>query len=533
MKTAVKTKVLSVEQEYAALMPLQHRKKFAQFFTPEPIAELMSRWLLGHANLKSVLEPAFGLGVFSRELLRRRSDIEITGYDIDEQIFSKAEELFRGRRNVNLKRADYIFNDWDRIYDGIICNPPYFKFHDFDSKPALNEIEARTSFKLNGFTNLYALFILKSLTQLNPNGRAAYIVPSEFLNSDYGKLVKSHLISNRSLRHVIVVDFEENVFEDALTTSSILLFANDEHDEFVRFTNVRTKWDLEKVEELIEQYPGEALDSNAVKFEDLDPLVKWRRYYQPPNESRYRDLIPFSTFGKVSRGIATGSNEYFTFTRAKAERFGISDRNLLPCICRSTDVGSSFFTKADFNELMTSDRPIFLFNAENGGDKAVEQYLEKGVSEAIDKKYLTASRNPWFSLEKRPPAAIWVSVFNRNGLKFIRNEAQVSNLTTFHSIYLNIFSLQRADLFFAYLLTDVSREIFEDNRREYGNGLKKFEPNDINNSKILNLDLIDPDCEKEILRKFFQYRESCLAKSPEEAFVGEINKILVEMFRVG
>jgi len=532
MRTAVGSKVLSVEQEYGALVPLEHRKKFAQFFTPEPIAELMSEWLLGNEQLKTVLDPAFGLGIFTRELLRHSDQLEITGYEIDERILHHAENLFNDYPNVRLNRGDYIFHDWDNKYDGIICNPPYFKFHDFDNKPALSEIERRTSFQLNGFTNLYALFILKSLTQLNPNGRAAYIVPSEFLNSDYGKLVKSHLVANRTLRHIIVIDFEENVFADALTTSSVLLFANDEHDQYVRFTNVRTRKDLENAEELVEHYPTGALHIDSVRYENLDPAVKWRRYYQTPNEHRYKNLVPFSSYGKVSRGIATGSNEFFTFTKSKAESFGIAERNLLPCICRATDVSSPFFTDTHFNDLKRNDRQVFLFNAENGTDAAVEKYLEKGIMQEIDRKYLTASRKPWYSLEKRPPAPIWVSVFHRKGLKFIRNEANISNLTTFHSIYLNMFSLQRSDLFFAYLLTDVSREIFEDNRREYGNGLKKFEPNDINNSKMLNLDLVDTECENMILQHFVQYRQSCSINSPDQTQVTAINNILLELFSV-
>ena len=54
------------------------------------------------------------------------------------------------------------------------------------------------------------------------------------------------------------------------------------------------------------------------------------------------------------------------------------------------------------------------------------------------RKFLTKSRKPWYALEKRPPAPIWVSVFNRNGVKFIRNEANISNLTTFHCVYQQI-----------------------------------------------------------------------------------------------
>ena len=33
---------------------MEHRKKFAQFFTPQPIADLMSDWLLGNENCKKL-----------------------------------------------------------------------------------------------------------------------------------------------------------------------------------------------------------------------------------------------------------------------------------------------------------------------------------------------------------------------------------------------------------------------------------------------------------------------------------------------
>ncbi len=532
MKAVVERKVLSAEQEYSALVSLAHRKQFAQFFTPESVAKLMSSWLLGHGELKTVLEPAFGLGIFTRHLIAFRPDITVTGYEIDEEIYRKAKELIVNFPNVNLRLNDYIYNGWQDKYDGIICNPPYFKFHDFDNKPALIELEKHTSIRLNGFTNLYALFLVKSLAQLAPGGRAAYIVPSEFLNSDYGRLVKEQMLNNKTLRHVIVFDFEANVFDDAVTTSSILLFANDDHNQDVRFTNVKSRCDLERVEEVIENYPIGSLHIDAVRYEELDAGVKWRRYYQPPNQNRYKDLIPFSGYAKVSRGIATGSNDYFVFTRSKAEGLGIPNKYLLPCICRSTDVASPFFTEADFKQLESTDRPVFLLNAENAVDSSVGAYLDKGLTEGIDKKYLTGKRNPWYSLEKRAPAPIWVSVFNRNGVKFIRNEANIANLTTFHCIYMNMFSLQRRDLFFAYLLTNVSKEIFEDNRREYGNGLRKFEPNDINNAKMLNLDLVSGEKEIEILNLFKEYRESCISGLPNETPLHQIDTIFRDLFLV-
>ena len=523
----------SLEREYANFTTLEHRKKFAQFFTPFQIANLMAKWLLGNKNLKTVLEPAFGLGIFSRAILSQKSEVKIKGYEVDFKIYEQAELAFLNNQNVSIILQDYIYNDWDNKYDGIICNPPYFKFHDYDNKNILKEIKSRLNCELNGFTNLYTLFLLKSIYQLNENGRAAYIVPSEFLNSDYGKLVKSYLIKSRTLRHIIVVDFEENVFDDALTTASIILCAKDNAGEKIQFVNVRSLADIEKVEQLISVYPKIPESKSTFSFAELNPEIKWRAYYQTQNSTKFKDLVPFTNFAKVVRGIATGANDYFVFNQSKANEFSVSEKYLLPCICKSADVKTEFFTDNDFQTLKEKNRDVFLLNVIDKSNIDVNKYLQKGVAEGIDQKYLTASRSPWHSLENRPPSPIWVSVFNRNGLKFVRNEANISNLTTFHCIYPNqssLFSNQNIDLLFAYLLSDVAEQIFDDNRREYGNGLKKFEPNDINKAKILNLDLLDNKTEGKILELYKLYRQSVIKGKAVEDYIIQINQIFIEVF---
>lgn len=518
-----------VEKGYSKITSLEHRKKFAQFFTPFQLASLMADWLLGNHNLKTVLEPAFGLGVFSRVLLSKKSDLSIKGFDIDEKIFAEAKEVFNEAPNVVMHLEDYIFNDWNNKYDGIICNPPYFKFHDYDNKTILNEIENRLKIKLNGFTNLYTLFLLKSIYQLNPNGRLAYIIPSEFLNSDYGKLVKSALIKNSVLRHIVVFDFEENVFDDALTTACILLCSNDKNNQTVKFSTIKIIDDLELIKTYISEYPINSISGSTFNVKELEPEVKWRKYYQEQNGIRYKNLIPFSSVAKVVRGIATGANEYFTFSKSKANQYGIDKKYLLPCICKAVDVKDNFFTEYNYHSLIKSDRQSFLLNAIGSKDENVLKYIELGEKTGIDKKYLTSCRTPWYSLENRPPSPIWVSVFNRSGLKFIRNEANISNLTTFHCVYPlqnSLFDNVNVDVLFSYLLTDVAREIFEDNRREYGNGLQKFEPNDLNKAMMLDLTLLDKETENKILELYNKYRETVLNKSPDDNFLTEINNIL-------
>lgn len=351
------------------------------------------------------------------------------------------------------------------------------------------------------------------------------------MNSDYGKLVKSYLIKNKLLRYIIIFDFEENVFDDALTTASILLFANDKEKSEVEFINIKTLDELFALQKKFSSYPN-IKSENAIAFSELKPEIKWRAYYQEQNATRFKNLVPFSNFGKVVRGIATGANEYFTFNQSKAKQFQIDEKYLLPCITKSVDVNGAFFTKQDFENLKEQDKFVYLLDATEPNEPSIKKYLAKGEAEEVHKKFLTASRNPWHTLENRPPSPIWVSVFNRNGLRFIRNEANISNLTTFHCIYLNMFSAPKADLLFAYLLTDISKDIFNDNRREYGNGLQKFEPNDINKALMVDLDRIEKEDEYEILELYHNYRKSELKKKPNESLLEEMNDIFVELFKV-
>ena len=517
------------EREYSQFVSIEHRKKFAQFFTPFLIAQFMAKWITANKKLQTVLDPAFGLGVFARAIRQTNKECLIKGFDIDSTILQQAENIFEDDAYTSIQLTDYMFNDWENRYDGIICNPPYFKFHDYDNKNILKEIEVRLGLKLNGFTNLYTLFLLKSAYQLNESGRAAYIIPSEFLNSDYGKLVKSYLVKNKLLRYIVIFDFEENVFDDALTTASILLFANDKEKSEVEFINIRTLDELVELQKKFESYPN-FKSENAIAFSELNPEIKWRAYYQKQNATKFKNLVPFSNYGKVVRGIATGANEYFTFNKSKAEQFNISEKYMLPCITKSVDIDGAFFTKEDFERLKHKSKFVYLLNATEPNEPSVKKYLTKGEAEEVHKKFLTASRNPWHILENRPPSPIWVSVFNRSGLRFIRNEAMISNLTTFHCIYLNMFSMPKVDLLFAYLLTDISKDIFNDNRREYGNGLQKFEPNDINNALIVDLDRIEKKDEEKILELYHEYRNSELKKLPMENLVKEMNFAFKNIF---
>ena len=367
---------------------------------------------------------------------------------------------------------------------------------------------------------------------MNKGGKAAFIIPSEFLNSDYGTHVKQYLIKSNALKHIIIFDFKENIFDDALTTSAILLLSKDDNSASVGFTSIENRQQFEDIKKQVKSDEVK-LSSKTINTKELDPNVKWRAYYQKQLSKKYKNLIPFKNIGKVVRGIATGANNYFTFNKEKAKKLNIPNSSLLPCITKSKDVNTPFFTTERFKELVNANVNIFLFNAgKNPTDNNVLDYIKFGEEEGVNKKFLTSRRTPWFINENRPPSPIWVSVFNRNNVKFIRNEAKISNLTTFHCIYLksDLFSKIDVDLLFAYLLTDIAKEIFSDNRREYGDGLKKFEPNDLNNGLMLDLSHLTDEEKGEIKILYHAYRKSIIEHKENKSYIEEIEMTLKKKY---
>lgn len=471
---------MTLEQKYIASTSLDHRKRYAQFFTPEKIAEFMCQWVLQGKQKTRVLEPAYGLGIFSR-ILAQNSTLPVDAYEIDGQIFTSA--VTARPNGVNLRNEDYFASDWNAKYDAIVCNPPYLKFHDYDNATYIPDVNSHLGTKLNGFTNLYTLFLLKSIAQLQEGGRLAYIIPSEFLNSDYGVEVKRALIESNTLHHIIVVDFTECAFDDVLTTACILLCERTTGSVSVRFSLVNN---IEELNTCFSEY----MEYNT---SELDANIKWKLYYEEGNSYKYNHLVPFSKFAKVSRGIATGANDFFTFKPSKADDYDIPEECLMPCICKAVDAPQTFFTQNEFTKLINGDKAVYLFNGSTApNNKNVIRYIHLGEESEIDKRYLTASRSPWYAIENRSPAPIWVSVFNRRGLRFIRNEANIYNLTTFHCVYPKNTGVD-VEVLFAYLITDVAKEIFLDNSRQYGNGLVKFEPNDLNKGMVVDLTLLSTE----------------------------------------
>ena len=86
------------------------------------------------------------------------------GYEADETIYNyAAENVAQAGGDVLLYNEDYLRASWKDKYDGIICNPPYLKFHDYDNASLVPLVNEQLGIRLNGFTNLYTLFLSNPL----------------------------------------------------------------------------------------------------------------------------------------------------------------------------------------------------------------------------------------------------------------------------------------------------------------------------------------------------------------------------------
>jgi adenine-specific DNA-methyltransferase len=93
-----------------------------------------------------------------------------------------------------------------------------------------------------------------------------------------------------------------------------------------------------------------------------------------------------------------------------------------------------------------------------------------------------------------------------------------------------LFSGIDIDLLFAYLLTDTAKRIFEDNSRQYGNGLQKFEPNDLNKGMMLDIGLLDAQTQNKILDLYKEYRILIFDNQNGDEIINKIDKILIKEY---
>jgi adenine-specific DNA-methyltransferase len=456
------------------------RRRLGQFATPVPIARWMAGWVL-EGRPRSVLDPAVGDGVLVRELMRlrarrgERGPLRLDVFDVDGAVLSEFVDGI-SRKGIRHRCADFVTTRLDRCFDGIIANPPYVRHHGLlYSEAVYRQYEAICGRRLRRTVNLYGLFLLKLGSLLSARGRAAVILPCEWLNAEFGAAIKAHLLESNLLDAIVQFDPTMRVFGDALTTACIVLLRRGRGpDEGVRLVGVGGAADLETMS---------AAGSAVFRRCDLDSNEKWSCLFDGGSQAPSAGLV-LGGVASCRRGIATGANDYFTFSESARCRWRIDERDVAPCVTRARHVRGDRFTSRQWRQLRDADEPVWLLSPRPRLSAAVRRYLDEGVRRKIDRRYLPAHRPVWYRPEARPPAPILVTVFAREGFRFVRNEAGVLNLTAFHGVYPRRATGVALERLHGALCRAVAGDGIARQRRVYGGGLYKLEPRDVERLRI-------------------------------------------------
>ena len=114
-------------------------------------------------------------------------------------------------------------------FDIVIGNPPYVRIQNLGEK----DIEYFNRTFKSAFKNydIYLLFVEKSLKLYKKNGIIGFIIPSKFVNADYGSGLRNLISETKSLYKLF--DFKDiQIFGDATNYTCILFLKNSKNEDF-------------------------------------------------------------------------------------------------------------------------------------------------------------------------------------------------------------------------------------------------------------------------------------------------------------
>lgn len=487
---------LALQEDLDAGKTQAERNRRGQFATPTALAADILRYAavqLRERGKIRFIDPALGTGAFYSALLGvfPKGRVEVaTGYEIDPHYGAPATNLWR-ETGLDMRLEDFTQAEpppESERFDLLICNPPYVRHHHIvnEEKQRLN-MRAYTScgVKMNGLTGLYCYFLGLSHAWMAAGGLAGWLIPSEFMDVNYGISIKRYLLDKVSLLHIHRFDPNDVQFADALVSSAVVWLRKEvpQAGHGVRFT-----------------YGGSL---ERPKLERLMPVETLRRapkwtWYPMKEEVEAVETPVLGDFFRIKRGLATGDNSYFILPAEEIERRQLPFEAFRPILPSPRYLPEDEIA-ADEKGNPVLARRLFLLDCHLGEEQIRRKYptlwayLETGREQGIAERYLCRHRTPWYTLEDRPPAPFVCTYLGRSDTKsgrpfrFILNHSRA----TAANVYLMLYP--KASL--ARVLEDdpaLKRRLWEflnaicpkamlGEGRVYGGGLHKLEPKELGN----------------------------------------------------
>ena len=453
---------------FSALRSPDVRRELGATYTPMQIVRTMVGWAAAAQSPCRILDPGVGSARFLASAGILFPKAELVGIDVD----PLAALIARANLAVNGlgAQARIILGDYRQFKEQAggntlyIGNPPYVRHHHIASKwkKWLAAEAARFGLTASQLAGLHVHFFLATARNAKAGDFGSFITSSEWLDVNYGALVRSLMLGRLGGRSITVIDPTAKPFPDAASTAAIVTFEIDAKPKSVNFRRVEDLSSLGKLEK------GRQIDHDS-----LAANRRWshltRSAEKPPE-----GYVELGEICRVHRGAVTGANSVWI---AGPHSAGLPDAVLFPTITRAREVLDANGLLDDSRKLRrVIDLPADLDELEMPERKVVMNFLKVAKAKGAKKGYVARHRKAWWSVGLRAAAPVISTYMARRPPGFMVNKASARHINIAHGLYpRDPLSETALKMLVSYLQTNVSQS----SGRTYAGGLTKFEPKEM------------------------------------------------------
>ena len=465
---------------FSAFRSSAERRLEGQTYTPLEIVESMVKWAASKAVPSRVVDPGTGSGRFIIRSLREFPCAQGIAIDTDPiaLLIARANSRVWGlEERIDFRLRDYREVSIEKI-DGVtlyIGNPPYVRHHNIaaDWKSWYAATAKELDLPVSKLAGLHAHFFLATAKNAQPGDIGAYITSSEWLDVNYGALLRRLLLEYLTLEELHVFDPASLPFANAQVTGVIVYFSCTMEVDPIIISRVNSSLDLGNLDRAVK------VDRMAMQNSSRWSSVGLVRKEHP------RGYIELGEYFRVRRGAVTGANKVWVVRRGDVD---LPDVVLTPSVTKARELfeaGERLVSDSHLKCIV--DIPLNYQSLDNDSVARIEQYIAYAQSIGVDRGYIARHRRAWWSVGLGDPAPILATYMARRPPRFVKNCVGASHINVVHGLYpRGVYSDRDVDLLIRYLNGNV--ELVDG--RTYAGGLTKFEPKEMERLMVPSFDLL-------------------------------------------